>query len=127
MKKAYISSEETKLPFSEAVEANGFVFISGQVHSDPEGNLVGETIEEKTHQTMKNVGMVLSAAGLSFADVLKMEIFLPDLSERAKVSEVYESYLTHPYPARAMIGVAELPMGASIEITAVAVRKSDSN
>ncbi len=54
-----------------------------------------------------------------------MEIFLPDLSERAEVSEVYASYLSHPYPTRSMIGVKELPMGAAIEITAVAIRSTD--
>jgi 2-iminobutanoate/2-iminopropanoate deaminase len=108
------------LPFSEAVDAGGFVFISGQVHSDELGNLVGVGMEEKTHQTMKNVQHILKQAGLTFNDVVKMEIFLPDLSERALVSKVYESYLNHPFPARAMIGVKELPMGADIEITAIA-------
>lgn len=122
MKKAYSSSEETGLPFSEAMEVNGIVYISGQMHLDDAGNLAGTDLKEKTHLTMKNVGKVLTSAGLSFADVVKMEIFLPDLSERNEVSEVYTSYLTHPYPTRAMVGVKELPMGADIEITAVAIR-----
>lgn len=122
MKKAYSSSEETGLPFSEVVEANGVVYISGQIHLDADGNLVGGDIEEKTHQTMKNVERALTSADLTFANVVKMEIFLPDLSERDKVSKVYESYLSHPYPARAMIGIKELPLRADIEITAVAVR-----
>jgi 2-iminobutanoate/2-iminopropanoate deaminase len=124
MKKAYSSSEETGLPFSEVVEVNGIVYVSGQIHLDDAGNLIGTDIKEKTHQTMKNVGKALSMAGLTFADVVKMEIFLPDLSERNTVSEVYASYLTHPYPTRAMIGVRELPMGADIEITAIAIRST---
>lgn len=106
------------------VEVNGIVYVSGQIHTDDAGNLVGTDIREKTHQTMKNVQNVLSLAGLTFADVVKMEIFLPDLSERNVVSEVYVSYLTHPYPTRAMMGVKDLPMGADIEITAVAMRTS---
>lgn len=122
MKKTYSSSDETGLPFSEVVEVNGMVYVSGQIHIDDAGNLVGKDMKEKTHQTMKNVGKALSLAGLTFSDVVKMEIFLPDLSERNDVSEVYASYLTHPYPTRAMIGVKELPMGADIEITAVAIR-----
>lgn len=124
MKKAYMSSEETGLPFSEVVEMNGIVHVSGQVHSDAAGDLVGDDIKEKTHQTMKNVEKVLSSAGLTFKDVVKMEIFLPDLSERNEVSEVYASYLSHPYPTRAMVGVKELPMGADVEITAVAIRSA---
>lgn len=124
MKKAYSSSEETGLPFSEVVEVNGMVYVSGQVHLDDDGNLTGNDIKEKTHQTMKNVAKALSLAGLTFSDVVKMEIFLPDLTERNTVSEVYISYLSHPYPARAMIGVKELPMGADIEITAVAIRSA---
>ena len=124
MKKAYLSSEETNLPFSEAIEVNGIVYISGQMHLDDGGNLTGGDIKAKTHQTMKNIEKILSCVGLSFVDVVKMEIFLPDLSSRGEVSEVYASYLVHPYPTRAMIGVKELPMGADIEITAVAIRSN---
>lgn len=124
MKKAYISSSETGLPFSEAIEVNGIVYISGQIHSNEAGDLVGVGIEEKTHQAMKNVKNILDIAGLTFGDVVKMEILLPDLSERALVSKVYESYFMHPLPARVMCGVKELPMGADIEIVATAVRSS---
>lgn len=124
MKNAYLSSDETGLPFSEVIEVNGIAYVSGQMHLDEAGNLVGSDIKEKTHLTMKNIAKVLSVAGLSFSDVVKMEIFLPDLSVRSDVSEVYTTYLSHPYPARAMIGVKELPMGADIEITAVAIRST---
>ncbi len=124
MKKAYIDSEETGLPFSEAIEVNGIVFISGQIHADQEGNLIEGDIKEKTHQVMKNIQNVLTTAELAFSDVVKMEIFLADLSHRGEVSDVYESYLSHPYPTRAMIGVKELPLGADIEITAVAMRQN---
>jgi 2-iminobutanoate/2-iminopropanoate deaminase len=125
MKKAYLSSEETGLSFSEVVEVNGTVYISGQMHLNEAGNLIGSDIKEKTHYTMKNMEKVLSIAGLTFADVVKMEIFLPDLSERNEVSEVYATYLSHPYPTRAMIGVKELPMGADVEITAIAIRSNE--
>ncbi len=125
MKKVYSSSAETGLPFSEVVEVNGFAYISGQIHLDDTGNLIAGDIKAKTHQTMKNVAKALKSAGLSFSDVVKMEIFLPDLSERNDVSEVYTTYLSHPYPTRTMIGVNELPMGADIEITAIAVRPTE--
>lgn len=94
------------------------------MHLDEAGDLMSGDIAEKTHQTMKNIAKVLASAGLTFADVVKMEIFLPNLSERNIVSDVYISYLTHPYPTRAMIGVKELPMNADIEITAVAMRST---
>ncbi len=122
MKKAYATSLETGLPFSEAVEANGFLYISGQIHLDTDGNLIDGSIEEKTHQTMKNIGRVLETAGYDFSHVVKMEIFLPNLSHRQAVSSIYETYLSHPFPARAMIGIKELPMGADIEITAIAYK-----
>jgi 2-iminobutanoate/2-iminopropanoate deaminase len=124
MKKTYISSSETGLPFSEAIEVNGHVFISGQVHSNESGDLVGEGIEEKTHQSMKNIKTILDMAGLTFDDVVKMEILLPNLSERTLVSKVYESYFAHPLPTRVMCGVKELPMGADIEIVATAIRSN---
>ena len=75
---------------------------------------------------MQNVQRILTIAGLDFSDVVKMEIFLPDLSHRVEVSSVYESYLVHPFPVRAMIGIASLPLGADIEIVATAVRKNPS-
>jgi 2-iminobutanoate/2-iminopropanoate deaminase len=124
MKKAYLSSDETGLPFSEVIEVNGIVYVSGQIHIDEAGNLIGSDIKEKTHVTMRNIEKVLSIAGLTFSDVVKMEIFLPDLSKRNDVSDAYTSYLVHPYPTRAMIGVKELPMGADIEITALAIRST---
>jgi len=123
MKKAYGSSEELKLPFSEAIEANGFVFISGQIHLDENGKLVEGTMKEKTKQVMENLKRILQLAKLDFSDVVKTEIYLPNIDDRNDVSEVYSSYLTHPYPARITVGVKELPFSADIEIAMVAVRK----
>jgi len=123
MKKVFISSNETGLPFSEAIEVNGFLYISGQIHCNENGDLIGTTIQEKTHITMTNIARVLTIAGYTFADLIKIEIFLPDLTHRKEVSEIYESYLSHPFPVRTMIGVTELPQSADIEITAVAYKK----
>lgn len=122
-KKVYNSSEETGLPFSEAIESNGFVFIAGQIHLDETGNLVEGDIETKTHQVMKNIQKILKGVGLTFSDIVKAEIFLPDLSNGPKVNEVYTSYLSHPYPARVTVGVKALPLGADIEIATIAARK----
>lgn len=124
MKKAYGSSEELKLPFSEAIEANDFVFISGQIHLDENGKLVEGTMKEKTKQVMENLKRILQLAKLDFSDVVKTEIYLPNIEDRTDVSDVYSSYLTHPYPARITVGVKELPLGADVEIAVVAVRKT---
>lgn len=123
MKKAYNDSESTGLPFSEAMEANGMVYVSGQVHIDEDGNVIGDTMEEKVRITMGNVERVLQNAGLGLNDVVKVEILLPNLERDAEaVNTVYPKFWEHPMPARAMFGVSALPLGADIEIVAIAAR-----
>ena len=80
-------------------------------------------MKEKTKQVMENLKRILQLAKLDFSDVVKTEIYLPNIDDRNDVSEVYSSYLTHPYPARITVGVKELPFSADIEIAMVAVRK----
>ncbi len=121
MKNIYMSSEASGLPLSGAIEVDGTLYISGQIHINEEtGELLGSTIEEKTHATMKNIEVLLHQAGYTFADVVQTHIYLPDLGNASKVNEVYASYFSHPMPTRAMLGVAALPLGADIEITAIA-------
>ncbi len=110
-------------PYSQAVEANGILFISGQVPLDPAtAKLVEGGIKEQTEQVMKNIGAILEAAGLSYANVVKSTCLLSDMDNFAAMNEVYARYYTSEMPARAAYGVVRLPLGALIEIETIAVR-----
>lgn len=110
------------LPFSESVEKNGFIFVSGQVSLNSDDQMIDGTIEEKTHQVMKNLQKVLESAGVTFAHVVKTTIFLTDMDDFGEVNSVYASYLKEPYPARETICVKALPLGAEIEISMIAAK-----
>jgi len=112
-----------KLPFSPSVTKDNFVFTSGQVYLTPEGKLLEGTIKEQTHQVMKNLKGVLEKAGVTFEDVVKTTIYLTDMLNYVDVNEVYASYFSEPYPARETVCVKELPLGARLEISMVAVKK----
>lgn len=109
-------------PFSHAIATGGFIFTAGQIHLNTEGKLVGESTEEKAHQVMKNLGAILKEAGATFADVVKTTIYITDMTAYGKVSEVYGSYMSDPYPARETVCVKELPLGAEVEISMIAVK-----
>ncbi len=109
-----------KVPISPSVSSNGFVFLSGQVYLTPEGKLLEGTIEEQTHQVMKNLKNVLEEEGLKFRDVVKATIYLTDMSHYKLVSDIYGSYFEEPYPAREAVCVKELPLGARVEISLIA-------
>jgi 2-iminobutanoate/2-iminopropanoate deaminase len=108
------------LPFSEFVEKNGFIFVSGQVPLNDSGEMLDGTIEEKTHQVMKNLQKVLISAGASLTDVVKTTIFLTEMSDFDKVNGVYASYFEGNYPARETICVKALPLNSEIEISMIA-------
>jgi 2-iminobutanoate/2-iminopropanoate deaminase len=115
-------------PYSQAVIANGFLFCSGQVGRDPQTGTIGETVEEQTHQVIKNLKAVIEEAGCSLNDVVKTTIYLTDVNDFATVNEIYAQYFTAHKPARATVGVANLPKGnlatnPLIEIDAVALVK----
>lgn len=107
-------------PYSQAVIVDNFIFISGQIHLLPNGELVEGTIEEQTHQVMKNLKTILESAGVSFKNVVKTTIYVTDMSVFKKVNEVYKSYMSEPYPTRETVGVKELPLGAKLEISMIA-------
>jgi len=110
-------------PYSQAVEAGGFVFCSGQIPIDPRsGRLVESGIGEATRQVMKNLSAVLDEAGLSLQDVVKTTIYLVNLDDFATVNEIYGSFFDGAFPARSTVQVAALPKGVPIELEAVAVR-----
>jgi 2-iminobutanoate/2-iminopropanoate deaminase len=125
MKKIIFSNEAPKAigPYSQANEAYGFLFISGQIPIDPSsGQLVDGGIKEQTHQVMKNIGAILKEAGLDYKDVVKCTCLLSNMEHFSELNLVYAQYFTIDAPARAAYGVVKLPMGALIEIECIAVR-----
>jgi reactive intermediate/imine deaminase len=107
-------------PYSQAVRHDNLVFLSGQVALDPvTGSLVKGGLSEQTRQVFSNLQAVCEAAGGTLDDVLKLNIYLTDLDNFAKVNEIMAATFTEPYPARATIGVAALPLGAEVEVEAV--------
>jgi len=111
-------------PYSQAVEANGSLYISGQVPIDPATSKVVEGgISEQTQQVMKNIGAILEAAGYSFSDVVKSTCLLSDMANFAAMNEVYGSYYSTNPPARAAFAVKELPLGVMIEIETISVKQ----
>ena len=110
-------------PYSQAIAANGFVFTSGQVPIDPkEGKIVATTIEEQTEQVMHNIGALLEASGLTFANVVKTTCFLADLNDFAAFNAVYAKYFPNEAPARSCFAVAGLPKGAKLEVETICVK-----
>jgi 2-iminobutanoate/2-iminopropanoate deaminase len=110
-------------PYSVATEANGFVFLSGQVGIDTTaGKLVDGGVEAETHQIMKNVGSILGDLGLSYDDIVKTTIFLTDMGDFPVVNAAYGEYVDAAKPARSTVEVAGLPLGVAIEIELIAAR-----
>lgn len=108
--------------YSQAIVVDNMIFLAGQIHLTPEGELLQGTIEEQTHQVMKNLAAVLENAGASFGDVVKTTAFISDMANYTKVVEVYGSYMSEPYPARETVCVKELPLGAKVEISMIAIK-----
>jgi 2-iminobutanoate/2-iminopropanoate deaminase len=105
-------------PYSQAIEASGFVFCSGQIPLDPvSGVIVGSgDVELQTKQVMKNIAAVLKQAGVKFENVVKTTIFLKDMGDFPKVNPIYGEFFTAPFPARSTVEVARLPKDVLIEI-----------
>jgi reactive intermediate/imine deaminase len=107
-------------PYSQAVRAGDTVYLSGQIPLDPATmQLVAGNIEAEIHQVFKNLKAVAEAAGGSLAQAVKVNVFLTDLANFTKVNEIMATYCTQPFPARAAVGVAQLPRGARVEIECV--------
>lgn len=110
-------------PYSQAVEVNATLYISGQIPMDPEtGNIVLGGITEQTHQVMKNIGAILKEAGYTFSQVVKSTCLLSDMANFKAMNEVYAEYYATEQPARAAFAVKELPLGVLIEIETIAVK-----
>jgi 2-iminobutanoate/2-iminopropanoate deaminase len=110
-------------PYNQAVEAGGFVFVSGQIPLDTTtGQIITGDIKAETKKVMDNIGAVLTKAGLKFSDIVKTSIFLTDMQSFASVNEVYGSYFTDQFPARETIQVSALPKNVNIEISVIALK-----
>jgi 2-iminobutanoate/2-iminopropanoate deaminase len=108
-------------PYSPAVRAGQLLFVSGQVPFDPAtGNMVEGDITVQARRVLDNIGALLKAGGLAFADVVRTTIFLADMNDFTAVNEVYATYFSQPFPARATVQVARLPKDARVEIDAIA-------
>lgn len=110
-------------PYVHAVKAGEMVFTSGQLGLDPATGELPEGIEAQTELALKNLGAVLEAAGVSYADVVKTTVFLADMNDFAVVNGIYANYFTGEAPARSCVQVAKLPKGGLVEVEAVAVAK----
>ncbi len=125
MKKVINSPKAPKAigPYSQAIEANGTLYISGQLPVDVNtGKFVEGGIKEQTEQSLKNIGYILEEAGYTYANVVKTTCLLSDIANFASMNEVYAKYFTTECPARAAFAVKNLPMGALVEIEVVAVK-----
>jgi 2-iminobutanoate/2-iminopropanoate deaminase len=112
-------------PYSQAVKANGFIFLSGQIGINPQTKgLVSGGVEAETHQIMQNIIAVLKAAGANLNDVVNTNIYIKDVSAFSKVNAIYGTYFKNDFPARTTVGVADLPGGAEIEISVIAIENT---
>jgi len=115
--------EQGALPFSKVVEANGFVFVAGQIGDAPGSNgPVPGGIEAETRAMLDNVGRLLKAVGLDYHDVVKCTVYLVEMDEFAAMNAIYREYFPSEPPTRATVGVSRLAVGARIEIEAMAAR-----
>ncbi|MGC4235349.1 MAG: RidA family protein [Niabella sp.] len=110
-------------PYNQAVFAGDTLYISGQIPIDPStGELNDATLQDETHQCMKNLQAILNEAGLDFTNVIKSTIFITDMKRFAEINEVYGQYFTGDFPARETVQVAALPKFVNVEISMIAVR-----
>lgn len=110
-------------PYSQAIEAGGMVFASGQLPIDPEtGDFAVGGVKEQTRQSITNAKQILEAAGTDLSHVVKTTVYLSDMSDFAAMNEVYAQFFTSPYPARSAVAVKTLPKNALVEVECIAVK-----
>lgn len=124
MKKAICSEKAPGAigPYSQAIEANGMVFVSGQLPIDAATGLMAEGIEAQAHQSLENIKHILGAAGLDMSHIVKTTVFLADMSLFAEMNKVYATYFEGACPARSAVAVKALPKEALVEIECIATR-----
>lgn len=124
MKKVIATENAPKAvgPYSQAIEANGTLYVSGQIPVNPADGSVPDSIEDQTRQALKNVGAILAETGMGYGNVVKTTVLLNDIADFKAMNGVYAEFFTEDKPARACFQVAALPMGVKVEIEAVAVK-----
>lgn len=125
MKKAITTAQAPAAigPYSQAIEANGMVFVSGQLPINPAtGEFAEGGIKELTTQSLTNMKHILEEAGLSMQNVVKTTVFLADMADFAEMNEVYAQFFEAPFPARSAVAVKTLPKGTRVEIECIAAR-----
>lgn len=124
MKKAFSTPDAPLSPklLSQALEVDGLIFVSGQIHMGTDFKLVGDTMTEKAKKVMSNVEAILKAADLTFDQVVKVTVFVTDMKEYGEFNDVYLTYFKEPMPTREVVCVKELPLGASVEVSLIAKR-----
>lgn len=122
MKKVIASPKAPKAvgPYSQAIELNGTLFVSGQLPVNPADGTVPASVEDQTRQSLANIGAILEEAGLGYGDIVKTTVLLDDIKNFAAMNAVYAEYFPDTKPARVCYQVAALPMGVKVEIDAVA-------
>ena len=110
-------------PYSQAIVAGSFIFVSGQIPSNPStGEIVSGDIKAETKQVMENIKAILMEAGIDFSNIVKTTIFLTDMQSFGQVNEVYSTYFTDQFPARETVQVAGLPKNVNVEISVIAIK-----
>jgi len=113
-------------PYSPAISANGFVFVSGQLGVDPKsGKLVGTTVEEQTRQALENIKTILEEAGLTLRDAVKVTVFLANISDFERMNQVYKTYFPEEPPARTTVQASPPVSGALVEIELIAAAQAE--
>lgn len=116
------NSAKPLAPYSPAIDAGGFVFLSGQIALDEHGNLHTGDIATETRRVMDNIGILLNASGLDHSHLVKVTIFLSDMAHYAAVNDVYGIYFKDAPPAREAVAVKGLPRGVNVEISGIALK-----
>ena len=110
-------------PYSQAIEANGMVFLSGQLPINPQTGEMPEGIEAQTRQSLTNARTILAEAGLTMSDVVKTTVLLADIADFAAMNAVYSEFFSEPFPARSAFAVRDVPKGALVEIECIAMKR----
>jgi 2-iminobutanoate/2-iminopropanoate deaminase len=122
MSKQQITTSNTKSAhlLSSGIKSNGFIFVSGQVHANPDLTLFGDTTQEKVTKIMENIATILEAGGVTLDDIVKVVIYVTDMSVMPELNEIYPTFFKEILPVREAVCVQALPLGASIEISVIA-------
>lgn len=122
MKNQVISSKAPQAPniLSQAIESNGLIFVSGQIHNTHTGTLIEGSVNKKMEQIFQNIKEILSEANSNLNNIVKVTIYVTEMSQMEEINDIYPTFFTEPYPAREAICVKELPLNATIEISVIA-------